>query len=146
MGALQTVLAIQAALAAAPQNDVVVTSGPIVAADPWVQSVRGSCRGNVLEISGYGVRRPLGESADIRLNGRSAVGPDIEQLRNDVSLQDAVYRFQIICRTEGFLVVVDRGRSIGGNVFYARGAAYWAGTRFVGYEPMTPTDATSFWF
>lgn len=146
MGALLTVLAIQAALTAAPRDEIVVTSGPIVAADPWVQSVRGACRGNVLEIRGYGVRRPLGESADIQLNGRSAVGRDVEPLRNEISLPDAVYRFQIICRTEGFLVVVDRGRSIGGNVVYARGAAYWAGTRFDHYEEMSPTDASSFWF
>ena len=146
------VLAVLAALAGQPQDNlpqgqIVTTSGPIVTADPWVQSVSGTCHGDVLEITGYGVRRPLGQRADIRFNGQAVVGEGIERLRGDLSVANAVYRLQLICNRAGFMVIVARGESKPDDVVtYVSGPARWSGERLESYEGLEPAEASDFWF
>jgi hypothetical protein len=112
-------------------------------------TLRQNCRGHRLEIDGYGLSRPTGGAARIRVNGRPLQGEGVARLQADLSNPAALYRLVGVCvRGErGTDIRINRGERLrGAGVEYRAGRATIVGTRLVSYTGLEPADADSFWF
>lgn len=133
---------------------LMVQPGPVIAprhphaASPWVQSVRASCRRDVLTIDGYGGGRPLDRVPTLRVNGRPVTGGAVGQLVDDLSNKRAAYRLAILCGDAGEmgLRISEGEQLLDGPVRYRSGAAFIRGNRLQSYTGLQDANADSFWF
>jgi len=116
-------------------------------ADLWTQSVSARCGRSRIEISGYGVARPLNRRPSILINGRSIHGRGSAQLLADLARRSAGYRIEILCGSREITIRIRVGeRDPGKAVRFWSGAAYFDGSKLVSYTGLQEGDERSFWF
>lgn len=117
-------------------------------ATPWVQSSRASCGSNRIEVSGFGTAYPLDKRATIHLNNRPVAGDGMIQLLNDLSHKSSVYRFQVLCGTNGGITLrIGRGeKQPRGAVRYWSSAAFFKANKLTVYHPPEENNEEGFFF
>lgn len=140
------VLALLAVFSA--DQEIVVSTSPVRAADPWTQSVSAQCGSRTLVIDGYGAARPLGGAVKISVDGASVEGPDVARMAADLARPSAVYRLEMICGSNGdFVVRINRGEAGRDDaVQYDVASATIRRHEMMSYSGMETANASKFWF
>lgn len=130
------------------QSAVTVRVHEPVPASPWAHSYRGECYGDTLEIVQH--MRPKGSPVTIRFNGKEPRG-DLAELKRELGIPGAAYRFQFLCSNPGKRERViwlrwSRGYSGEGEPIFRSGGATFRADKETEVQPSQSTEVDGFWY